>query len=111
MVIVVDGKTMRGSAEHKAYHVVSAFVAENQITLGEIAVPEKTNEITAVPELLELIDVKDAIITADTMSCHKKIIDKIGEKRADYVIALKENQPCIAMLHYILKHLAKRQSE
>ncbi|WP_156938420.1 hypothetical protein [Cloacibacillus evryensis] len=94
MVIVVDGKTMRGSAEHKAYHVVSAFVAENQITLGEIAVTEKTNEITA-----------------DTMSCHKKIIDKIGEKRADYVIALKENQPCIAMLHYILKHLAKRQSE
>ncbi len=94
VVIVVDGKTMRGSAEHKAYHVVSAFVAENQITLGEIAVTEKTNEITA-----------------DTMSCHKKIIDKIGEKRADYVIALKENQPCIAMLHYILKHLAKRQSE
>ena len=66
-----------------AYHVVSAFVAENQITLGEITVPEKTNEITAVPELLELIDVNGAIVTADAMSCQKKIVEKISDKRAD----------------------------
>ena len=93
-VIAVDGKTIRGSgnAEHMAYHVVSAFVAENQITLGEITVPEKTNEITAVPELLELIDVNGAIVTADAMSCQKKIVEKISDKRADYVIGLKENQ-------------------
>ncbi|MDO5114875.1 MAG: ISAs1 family transposase [Synergistaceae bacterium] len=96
-VIAVDGKTIRGSgnAEHGAYHVVSAFVAENQIALGEITVPEKTNEITAVPELLELIDVKDAIITADAMSCQKKIVEKICEKGADYVIGLKGNQSAL----------------
>lgn len=54
-MIAVDGKTICGNAnaEHKAYHVVSAFVSENQITLGEIAVPDKTNEITAIPELLD----------------------------------------------------------
>ena len=92
--IAAFGKTIRGSgsAEHKAYHVESAFVAENQITLGEMTVPEKTNEITAVPELLELIDVNGAIVTADAMSCQKKIVEKISDKRADYVIGLKENQ-------------------
>ena len=92
--IAAFGKTIRGSgsAEHKAYHVESAFVAENQITLGEMTVPEKTNEITAVPELLELIDVNRAIVTADAMSCQKKIVEKISDKRADYVIGLKENQ-------------------
>lgn len=70
--------------------MLSAFVAENQITLGEISVPEKTNEITAVPELLELIDVEGAIVTADAMICQKKIIEKIIEKKGDYVIGLKE---------------------
>lgn len=94
-VIAVDGKTIRGSEskEHKAYHVVSAFVAENQITLGEITVEEKTNEITAVPELLDLLYVDNAIVTADSMSCQKKIVQKITEGNADYCIALKENQP------------------
>lgn len=94
-VISVDGKTIKGSADknHKAYHVVSAFVAENQITLGEIAVEEKSNEITAVPELLDLLYIEDAIITADSMSCQKKIVHKIAENKANYCIALKENQP------------------
>ena len=68
-VVAIDGKTIRGSGntEHKAYHVVSAFVAENQITLGEIVVDEKSNEITAVPELLDIIDVEGAIVTADAI--------------------------------------------
>ena len=93
-VIAVDGKTIRGSGNgnHKAYHVVSAFVAENQITLGEIAVDEKSNEITAVPMLLDMIDVEGSIVTADAMNCQKEITKKITEKKADYVIALKENQ-------------------
>lgn len=93
-VVAVDGKTIRGSANenHKAYHVVSAFVAENQIVLGEIAVGEKTNEITAVPELLEMLDIESAIITADAMSCQKKITQTITSKKADYVIGLKGNQ-------------------
>lgn len=96
-VIAVDGKTIcgSGSKDHKAYHVVSAFVAENQITLGEITVDEKTNEITAVPELLDLLYIENAIITADSMSCQKKIVQKISDGNADYCIALKENQPCL----------------
>ena len=93
-VVSVDGKTIRGSGndDHKAFHVVSAFVAENQITLGECTVPEKTNEITAIPELLELVDVEGAIVTIDAMGCQKKIVEKIGKRKADYVIALKGNQ-------------------
>ncbi len=95
--VAIDGKTIRGSEnkEHKAYHVISAFVAENQITLGELAVEEKSNEITAVPQLLDLIDVEGEIVTADAMSCQKKIVEKITEKGADYVIGLKQNQPTL----------------
>ena len=93
-VIAIDGKTIRGSGNnfHKAYHVVSAFVAENQITLGEITTSEKSNEITAVPELLDLIDIEGAIVTADAMSCQSSIVKKIKEKNADFTITLKENQ-------------------
>jgi len=93
-VVNIDGKTIRGSgnATHKAYHVVSAWVAENQITLGEIKTDEKSNEITAVPELLDMIDVEGSIVTADAMSCQKDISRKITEKNADYVIGLKGNQ-------------------
>jgi predicted transposase YbfD/YdcC len=93
-VIAIDGKTICGSknTKHKAYHVVSAFVAENQITLGEVVVEEKSNEITAVPELLDLVDVKGGIVTADAMSCQKAIVEKIAENGADYVIGLKGNQ-------------------
>lgn len=93
-VVSIDGKTICGSknAEHKAYHVVSAFVSENRITLGEIKTDEKSNEITAVPELLELLDIEGAIVTADAMSCQTKIASKIVEKKADYVFGLKGNQ-------------------
>ena len=96
-VIAVDGKTMRGSgnAQHKPYHVASAFVAENQITLGELMVNEKSSEITAVPELLALLDIEDAIVTADAMSCQKTIAETIIHKKADYVLSLKENQPTL----------------
>lgn len=96
-VIAIDGKTIRGSANktHKAYHVVSAFVAESQITLGEIAADEKSNEITAVPDLLDLLYIDNAIITADSMSCQKKIVEKIIGAGADYCIALKGNQPTL----------------
>jgi predicted transposase YbfD/YdcC len=93
-IVGIDGKTIRGSgnAEHKAYHVVSAWVAENQITLGEIKTDEKSNEITAIPILLDMIEVEGSIITADAMGCQKDITKKITEKNADYVIGLKGNQ-------------------
>lgn len=73
--------------------MVSAFVAENRLTLGEVNVEEKNNEITAVPELLELVDVKGGIVIADAMS--REIVQMIQEKKADYVIALKGNQPTL----------------
>jgi len=94
-VIAVDGKTICGSGNqsHKAYHVVSAFVAENQITLGEITTEEKPNEITVVPELLDSLNISGSIVTADAMICQKKIVKKVQENEADYVIVLKENQP------------------
>ncbi|MCR5308484.1 MAG: ISAs1 family transposase [Bacilli bacterium] len=94
-VVAIDGKTICGSGneQHKAYHVVSAFVAENQLTLGEITVDEKSNEITAVPQLLDLIDVEGCIVTADAISCQKTIVEKIMGNGADYTIGLKLNQP------------------
>lgn len=93
-IVAIDGKTIRGSADetHKALHVVSAFVADNQLTLGQLAVPEKTNEITAIPELLDIIDISETIVTADAMACQKKIVEKICKKGGDYVIGLKGNQ-------------------
>jgi len=95
--IAVDGKTICGSGGHghTAYHVVSAFVAENQMVLGEIAVPEKSNEITAVPKLLQSLEISGSVVTADAMSCQKEIVEKVCEKEADYVIALKGNQPSL----------------
>ena len=84
-----------GKDKLRAYHIVSAFVTDNHLTLGEICVEETTNEITAVPELLDLIDVKGDIVTADAMSCQKKIVEKIIDKKADYTIGLKQNQPAL----------------
>ena len=94
-VIAIDGKTERGSESqwHKAYHVVSAFVAESRLTLGELAVNEKSNEITAVPELLKFLDIEKSVITADAMSCQTEIVKTIVNGKADYVIAAKRNQP------------------
>lgn len=91
--VAIDGKTICGSrsSAHKAYHVVSAWVAEHEITLGELAVEEKSNEITAIPELLELIDIEGDIVTIDAMGCQREIAAKIQEKKADYVLALKKN--------------------
>jgi len=90
----IDGKTVCGSAnaQHKAYHVLSAWVSENAITLGELAVEAKSNEITAIPDLLDLIDVEGDIITIDAMGCQTDIAEKIREREADYVLALKDNQ-------------------
>ena len=96
-VIAVDGKTIRGSKgdSHKAYHVVSAFAAENQLVLSEIVTGEKSNEITAVPELLDSLNIESSIVTADAMSCQKEIVRRIRAGKADYVIGLKGNQPAL----------------
>lgn len=95
-LVAIDGKTLRGSFDHASgrtpLHLVHAWVAENRVLLGQYATSEKSNEITAIPELLELLDLKGAVVTIDAMGCQKKIVEKIVEKEADYAIALKGNQ-------------------
>ena len=75
--------------------MVSAWDNEQQLVLGQLAVEEKSNEITAVPQLLDMLDVTGCIVTADAMSCQKEIVKKISSKQADYVLSLKENQPTL----------------
>jgi predicted transposase YbfD/YdcC len=94
-VVAIDGKTMRGSHHHrlgkKAIHMVSAFASEQGITLGQLKTEEKSNEITAIPELLAMLDLKDSIVTIDSMGCQTEIAKAITEQGADYVLALKGN--------------------
>lgn len=95
-IVAIDGKTLRGSAcnssNQKAIHMVSAWANHNKIVLGQIKTEEKSNEITAIPKLLELLELKNTIVTIDAMGTQKKIAQAIVDKEADYVLALKENQ-------------------
>jgi len=93
-VVAIDGKTLRGShdGEQLPIHIVSAFASEAGIVLGQIKTSEKSNEITAIPELLEWLDVRGAIVTIDAMGCQKAIAEKIIAKGGDYLLALKGNQ-------------------
>ena len=96
-LIAVDGKTLRGSRDHErgrsAVHMVSAWATENKLSLGQVVTHEKSNEITAIPELLKLLDVSGALITIDAMGCQKEIAAQIRQKGGDYVLAVKGNQP------------------
>src|ERR1700738_5066131 len=98
-IISIDGKSLRGShnkrKEVKMLHVVSAWASENKILLGQVKTEEKSNEITAIPELLDMIDVAGSIVTIDAMGCQQGIAKKIVKKGADYVLSLKENQPTL----------------
>lgn len=95
-IVPFDGKTLRrsydGSKSKNAIHTVSAWSAENQLVLGQLAVADKTNEITAIPQLMDLLDLKGAVVTIDAMGTQTKIAEKIREKEADYILALKGNQ-------------------
>jgi predicted transposase YbfD/YdcC len=94
-IINIDGKTIRGAKQHgkkSPIHMVSAWACENNLVLGQIKVNEKSNEITAIPELLEILSLENSIITIDAMGCQKEIASKIIEQKADYVLAVKENQ-------------------
>src|SRR4051812_25055239 len=96
-VVAIDGKTLRRSfdsaSDLPALHLVSAWSAENRLVLGEIPVDDKSNEITAVPRLLEILELTGAIVTLDAMGCQKEIAAKVRERGADYVLAVKDNQP------------------
>lgn len=95
--IAIDGKTLRHSGSTpkgwKPLHVVSAWANQCQLSLGQVAVDEKSNEITAIPRLLELLDVHGVLVTIDAMGCQKEIAKKIVEGGGDYVLSVKENQP------------------
>lgn len=93
--IAIDGKTLRRSYEKgaKPLHMVSAFAADNRLVLTQQAVDVGSNEITAIPELLKMLDVKKAVVTIDAMGCQKEIAAQIKEQDGDYVLSLKENQP------------------
>jgi predicted transposase YbfD/YdcC len=95
-VVAIDGKTIRRSHDRTtgkaAIHMVSAWAAENQLVLGQVKVDDKSNEITAIPALLELLDVSGCIVTIDAMGCQTKIAQQIVDQDADYVLALKSNQ-------------------
>ncbi len=94
-VVAIDGKTLRRShdrsSDKKAIHMISAWAASNQIVLGQLKIEEKSNEITAIPLLLKLLDISGCIITIDAMGTQKKIAKTIIDKDGDYILALKEN--------------------
>jgi predicted transposase YbfD/YdcC len=110
-VLPVDGKTLRRSHDRQkglgALHLVSVWAGEYGLSLGQMACAEKSNEITAIPELLKLVDIKGAIVTIDAMGTQKAIAEQIVEGKADYVLALKGNQETLqqAVIAYIDEQL------
>jgi predicted transposase YbfD/YdcC len=94
--IAIDGKTLRRSHAQNdglgPLHLVSAWASERGLALGQVATEEKSNEITAIPMLMDRIDIKGAVVTIDAMGCQKEIAQKIVEARGDYVLAVKDNQ-------------------
>ena len=93
-IVAIDGKESRHSfdGEQHAMHMISAFASELGIVLGQLKVDGKSNEITAIPQLLDLIDVEGATVTIDAMGCQTKVVEKIIGKKANYVLGLKGNQ-------------------
>lgn len=95
-VVAIDGKTVRRSHDRSigkdATHMVSAWATENQIVLGQVKVDDKSNEITAIPALLDLLELSGCIVTIDAIGCQKEITSRIMDQGADYVLALKANQ-------------------
>jgi predicted transposase YbfD/YdcC len=98
-LVAIDGKTSRRSHDRKrgqkALHLVSAFATTNRLVLGQEAVDEKSNEITAIPALLERIDVEGALVSIDAMGCNANVAQSILDAGADYLLAVKDNQPTL----------------
>jgi predicted transposase YbfD/YdcC len=98
-VIAIDGKTLRRSFDaatsKAAIHMVSAWATANHISLGQVVVDEKSNEITAIPKLLEMLEISGCLVTIDAMGCQTEIAQKIVAGGADYVLAVKANQPTL----------------
>lgn len=98
-LVAIDGKTLRGSYNKRdgkaAIHMVSAWATENKLSLGQVVVDAKSNEIPAIPELLRLLDISGALVTIDAMGCQKEIAAQIRQGGGDYVLAVKQNQPTL----------------
>ena len=110
-VVSVDGKTLRRShdanSDKKTIHMVSAWASTNYLVLGQVKTDEKSNEITAIPELLLGLELKGCLVTIDAMGCQKKIAKVIVDQEADYLLAVKDNQPKLhqAVQDYFTKSL------
>jgi predicted transposase YbfD/YdcC len=98
-IIPIDGKSLRGSYDRekglKNLHLVTAWASEQRLVLGQVKVEDHSNEITAIPALLELIDIAGAIVTLDAMGTQTEIVRLIRQKKADYIVALKSNHPTL----------------
>jgi predicted transposase YbfD/YdcC len=110
-IVAIDGKTLRGSynkaSAKSAIHMVSAWATANQISLGQVVVDAKSNEITAIPKLLEILELSGCIVTIDAMGCQTEIASKIKDGKADYCLAVKGNQPTLheGIQEYFQEHL------
>lgn len=110
-VVAIDGKTLRGSFDKasgkSAIHMVSAWATANRLSLGQVVVDAKSNEITAIPALLKLLELKGCLVTIDAMGCQTAIAEAILDREADYVLAVKDNQPTLhrGIEDHFLKHM------
>lgn len=110
-VVAIDGKALRRSydtaAGKSAIHLVSAWASANHISLGQVVVDAKSNEITAIPKLLEILEISGCLVTIDAMGCQVEVAEKIVEDKADYVLAVKGNQPTLhaGIEAFFLDHL------
>lgn len=98
-IIAIDGKTLRRSfdaaSSKAAIHMVSAWATANHVSLGQVVVDDKSNEITAIPKLLEMLELSGSLVTLDAMGCQVEIAEQIVQAKADYVFAVKRNQPAL----------------
>jgi predicted transposase YbfD/YdcC len=110
-LVAIDGKTLRRSFDKadakSALHMVSAWAVSSKISLGQVAVAEKSNEITAIPQLLDLVELSGALVTIDAMGCQTDIAEKIVAKEAGYILAVKGNQPTLhaGLVEFFLDHM------
>jgi predicted transposase YbfD/YdcC len=112
-LVAIDGKCCRGSHDRSRelgpLHLVSAWASEQGIALGQVATEEKSNEITAIPQVLDLIDLAHSIVTIDAMGCQKAIVEQIDKGGGTYAIAVKDNQP--KLFAAVCEHLHQRLEE
>jgi predicted transposase YbfD/YdcC len=110
-IVAIDGKTLRRSYDRASskltIHMVSAWASVNHISLGQVVVDEKSNEITAIPKLLQMLEIKGTLVTIDAMGCQVEIAQQIINQQADYVLAVKGNQPTLhdGIISHFAEHL------